>query len=433
MATKSSACSPSFRGFVKACAPLLSCRQKNIRSMSMFSSATQPRDQVWYPLLIKWRKIVLERIVVRHGLPAEIVDFVLTYLDPDPRFLLFGNDDSSRLPQWRNVVNSTLCKNVSVLAVEASINLLVCSFKDDTSTYLWNLDEAFRPNMSPILCFRGLFAEVTCVSLSKNQRHLAGAADGSLRLWDTITGATIATMTLYIWPQYTFVSMGHTCAISALAMMPLDIDSNEDSCLLLGSGGLDGTLCVWNAQGTCKLCVDCVEVCKDSSSLASEPGCGVSAVAWSRDGVIVLAAVGWNVLGYFGKPPPGRWPTPVLRLSLTPGMHCTSNPIAALHVRDSGEVLGTDSSGFIACWTIEATSLAQERPLSAACSKRPVWWSRGDRGPKRQMFLGNNDGLEWWRGANGEVRWLQDGLIFRGRLPGDVRGLVPLGLMSNRI
>ncbi|KAG6241885.1 hypothetical protein E4U23_007058 [Claviceps purpurea] len=87
--------------------------------------------------------------------------------------------------------------------------------------------EPFRPNYKPVLALHGHTGPVSQVRISPNGKFVASAsADGSVKLWDAVTGTHIDTL------------VGHMAGVSCLAWTP---DSN-----MLASGSDDKAIRLWD-------------------------------------------------------------------------------------------------------------------------------------------------------------------------------------------
>jgi len=406
------------------------------RSTSSRSSRTAELRPASFPLLLRWRRLAIERAFARNAIPGELVGAVLSFLGGPPAVLLTGSFGLAFIRTLLPDNDSPSWGAVTTLAVEPSLGWLVCSLERSCTTYLWDLDCGNETVRGVRRYFEGLAAEVTSVGLGHDGRHAAGSRDGSLRLWDARTGDVLAAMSLHIWPQYTFVAWGHTCAVKALALPPAAAPCySEASTLpwLVLSGGLEGSLCMWDATGTCCFCVD-------ADDGASRSAACVSAVAWAGDGLIALAAVGWAVVGYNAGASlaAGKWPTSAFRLGFAPWDEVPASPVSALHVLPQG-LLATDFAGGAAFWGNEAllpVSPGDDRPSTS--SKRamqprlPRWRCRSGSGPRATeaaapVAMASGAGCACWSASQSELRWLQDGLLLRARLPLQVQGAVWLG------
>ncbi|KAG5981777.1 hypothetical protein E4U55_002579 [Claviceps digitariae] len=89
------------------------------------------------------------------------------------------------------------------------------------------LREPFQPNYKPVLALHGHTGPVSQVRISPNGKFVASAsADGSIKLWDALTGAHMDTL------------IGHMAGVSCLAWTP---DSN-----ILASGSDDKAIRLWD-------------------------------------------------------------------------------------------------------------------------------------------------------------------------------------------
>ncbi|KAG6016709.1 hypothetical protein E4U54_000566 [Claviceps lovelessii] len=187
--------------------------------------------------------------------------------------------------------------------------------------------EPSKPNYKPVLALHGHTGPVSQVRISPNGKFVASAsADGSVKLWDAMTGAHMDTL------------IGHMAGVSCLAWTP---DSN-----ILASGSDDKAIRLWDrVTGRPKA------MSKKSAAAAAAAGHGMAALRGHHNYIHCLAfSPKGNILasGSYDEAV-FLWDVRAGRLMRSLPAH--SDPVAGIDFcRDGTLVVSCSTDGLIRVW-----------------------------------------------------------------------------------
>eukprot|EP00835_Amoeboradix_gromovi_P000289 NODE_10_length_47437_cov_0.363429.p7 type:complete len:552 gc:universal NODE_10_length_47437_cov_0.363429:41566-39911(-) len=211
------------------------------------------------------------RELIGHSGPVYDIEF-----SRDERFMMSSSQDSSiRLWSLLNYTNMAVYQGhqypVWDIDMGNQMTYFVSASMDGTCR-LWSTDRVV-----PLRMFVGHLSDVDCVKLHDNANYvLSGSSDRTCRLWDSCTGKSVrlftghdapinviqyspdgrvmacaSQSTIYIWDiaecKLLGKCVGHEDLITSLAFDKLGN--------LLTSGGLDGSVCIWDIMNSSELMV----------------------------------------------------------------------------------------------------------------------------------------------------------------------------------